>query len=128
MSLLAIALVTSLAAQPAEAAKPAPMTVRVEMSDASRKDVADWQKALSAALEARKDEFRMAKPAEKADLVVRLDSVGRATDGTPSLNGALVRGDVTRPFNYGFTDVTLEADKLARNLRKLADQLKPAAK
>ena len=53
---------------------------------------------------------------------------GYGADGTPSLKGALVRGEERRPFNYGFTNVRTEAEKLARNLRKLADQMKPATK
>ena len=85
-----------------------------------------WAKELRAALEARKDEFRLARPGEKPEFVVRVDSVGKAQDGTPVMNGAFVLGKTTRPFTYGFTDVRVEAEKLARNLRKFADQMKTA--
>jgi hypothetical protein len=37
-----------------------------------------------------------------------------------------VLGKTTRPFNYSFKDVRAEAEKLARNLRRLADQMKAA--
>ena len=59
---------------------------------------------------------------------MRVDSVGKAQDGTPVLIGALLLGTTTRSFTYGFTDVRVEAEKLARNLRKLADQMKTASR
>jgi hypothetical protein len=39
-----------------------------------------------------------------------------------------VLGKATRPFTYSFTDVKVEADKLARNLRPVADQMKATGK
>ena len=112
----------------APAAEAAPMTVRVEAADRGGPAVAEWASELGAALAARRDEFRLVKPGEKAELVVKLESVGQAADGTPSLQGALVIGETTRPFTYGFNDVQVEAEKLARNLRKLADQMKAAGR
>lgn len=127
MSVALLALATLVAAQAPGPAKPVPMTVRVEAAPTAQ-GVAEWTSELSAALEAREDEFRLAKPGEKAELVVWLDSVGRAEDGTPSLKGALVLGELKRSFSYGFTSVRAEALKLARNLRRLADQMKTAGK
>jgi hypothetical protein len=124
LALLVLALAV---VQPPGAAKAAPMTVQVETSAKDAPGVAEWARELRTALEARKDEFRLAKPGEKAELVVRLDSVGGDPSGASVLNGALVLGEVKRPFRYGFTNVRAEAEKLARNLRKLADQMKAGA-
>ena len=69
----------------------------------------------------------MAKPGEKPEFVVLLDSIGKRTDGTPVLSGYFTLGNgKPRPFNYGFTDVKAEAAKLARNLRGYAEQMKAA--
>jgi hypothetical protein len=60
---------------------------------------------------------------------VRLDAVGGGASGAPQvLTGALVLGKANRPFNYSFTDVRVEAEKLARNLRPVADQMKSTGK
>jgi len=128
-----LALASLFAAQAAAAqspaaapAKAAPMTVQVEAAAGGDAGVQAWVKELRAALEARKDEFRLAKKGETAEFVVRIDSLGKAQDGTPVLNAALVLGKTTRPFAYGFTDVKVQAEALARNLRKYADQMKAA--
>jgi len=128
MSLAILALATLVVAQAPGAAKAAPMTVQVEASAKAAPGVAEWTSELRTALEARKDEFRLAKPGESAEFVVRIDSVGSDQDGTSILNGALVLGEVKRTFRYGFTNVRAEAEKLARNLRKLADQMKAGGK
>jgi hypothetical protein len=127
MSLALLALTLAVAQAPG-AAKAAPMTVQVEASAKRAPGVAEWARELRGALDARKDEFRLAKPGEKAELVVRLDSVSSESSGASSLNGALVLGEMKRPFSYGFSNVHAEAAKLARNLRKLADQMKAAAR
>jgi hypothetical protein len=103
------------------------MTVEVRTAPKAGADVESWAKELRAALGARKEEFRLSKAGEKAEFVVLLDSVAKRPDGTPVLNGsfALGKGE-PRPFNYGFTDVRTEAEKLARNLRAYADQMKAA--
>jgi len=126
----AFAAQATLAQAPAAApAKIAPMSVQVEAAaKAADAGVQAWVKELRAALEARKDEFRLVKPGEKPELVVRVDSVGKGQDGAPIMNGAFVLGTTTRSFTYGFTDVRVEAEKLARNLRKLADQMKTASR
>ena len=128
-----LALASLFAAQAAAAqspaaapAKVAPMTVQVEAAAGGDAGVQAWVKELRAALESRKDEFRLAKKGETAEFVVRIDSLGKAQDGTPVLNAALVLGKTTRPFAYGFTDVKVQAQALARNLRKYADQMKAA--
>jgi len=128
-----LALASLFAAQAAAAqspaaapAKVAPMTVQVEAAAGGDAGVQAWAKELRAALETRKDEFRLAKKGETAEFVVRIDSLGKAQDGTPVLNAALVLGKTTRPFAYGFTDVKVQAQALARNLRKYADQMKAA--
>ncbi len=111
-------------AAPAPSTKVVPMTVEVRTAAKADAGVQAWAKELRAALEARKDEFRIAKPGEKPEFVVQLDSIGKRQDGTPVLNGSFVLGKDTRSFNYGFNDVRTEAEKLARNLRKYAEQMK----
>jgi hypothetical protein len=128
MSVALFALATLVAAQAPGAAKAVPLTVRVEASAKEAPGVAEWTSELRTALAARGHEFRLAKPGEGAELVVRIDSVGRGQDGASSLNGALILGQVKRSFTYSFTSVRAEAEKLARNLRKLADQMKAAGK
>lgn len=124
-----LAIVAVLASQPQAAAKPAPMTVQVEASPKGGAAVEDWAKELRAALAARKDEFRVATGKEKAEFLVRLDAVVAGAAGAPNkLAGALVLGKATRPFAYSFTDVKAEAEKLARNLRQVADQMKATGK
>jgi hypothetical protein len=104
--------------------KAVPMSAEVRVAKDADPATRAWAEELRAALEARKDEFRLVKPDEKAEFVVRIDSLGQAPDGTQVMTGALVMGPSTRAFAYGYTDVRAEAAKLARNLRKLADQMK----
>jgi hypothetical protein len=111
---------------PAAPAKLVPMTVDVRTEAKADAAVQAWAKELRAALGARKDEFRLSGPGETPEFVVRIDSIGRREDGTPVLNGSFVLGKAQRSFNYGFTDVRAEAEKLARYLRKYADQMKAA--
>lgn len=125
MSTALVVLAILLGPQAAEAVKPAPLTVQVETPAKAGQDLTEWAGELRRALETRKDEFRLAKPGAKAELVVRLDAVGPGADGTPTLKGTLVRGEVERPFTYTFASVRADAQKLARNLRKLADQTAP---
>jgi hypothetical protein len=111
---------------PAGPAKVVPMTVAVQAAEKADAGVRDWATELRSALEARKDEFRLAKPGEAPELVVRIESVGKGQGDVQVMNAALVLGKTTRKFNYTFTDVRVEAGKLARNLRKFADQMKAA--
>jgi len=125
MTLATLALAALLPAQaPAAPAKVVPMTVEVRTAAKADAAVQTWAKELRAALGTHKDEFRLAGPRETPELVVRIDSVGRGQGSVEVMNGALVLGKTTRPFNYSFVNVRAEAEKLARNLRKYADQMK----
>jgi hypothetical protein len=128
MTLATLALAVLLPGQaPAAPAKVVPMSVEVRTPPKASPELESWARELRAALEARKQEFRLVKPGQKADFVVQLDSIGKRQDGTPVLNGSfVVAGGTPRPFNYGFTDVKVEAEKLARNLRGYAEQMKAA--
>jgi hypothetical protein len=128
MTLATLALAALLPGQTAAAPpKVVPMTVEVRTAPKASPEVESWAKELRAALEARKQEFRLVAPGQKADFVVRLDSVAKRADGTPVLSGSFALGSgKPRPFNYGFTDVKTEAEKLARNLRSYAEQMKAA--
>lgn len=128
MTLATLALAALFPAQ-AAAAPPevVPMTVEVRAAPKAGAEVEAWAKELRAALAERKQEFRLVKAGEKAEFVLQLDSIGKRTDGTPVLNGSFaLGGGKPRSFNYGFTDVKAEAEKLARNLRGYAGQLKAA--
>ena len=129
MTLVTLALAALLPAQAATAPpKAAPLSVEVRTAPKAGADVLNWAKELRAALAARSEEFRLAKPGEKAEFVVQLDSIGKRSDGTPVLNGSFAMANgKPRPFNYGFTDVRAEAGKLARNIRGYAAQMKAAA-
>lgn len=121
MSPMLAALVALLLLQPAE--NPGPVTVRVEAAAKGGAAVEAWAKELRAALAARKDEFRVVKPDEKAQLTVKLDSVEPGQGGPSKISGRIAVGETQRPFTYTFTDVAADAAKLARNLRPLADKL-----
>lgn len=125
---LATALAQSPAAPvPAATAKVVPMTVQVQTAAKADAGAQAWAKELRAALEARRDEFRLAKPGETPELVVRIDSVVEAQGDAQVMNGAIVLGKTSHPFNLSYKgDVAEQAEKLARNLRKVADQKKAA--
>jgi hypothetical protein len=124
--LATLALVALTVAQaPAEVPKAAPMAVAVETPGKPGAAEQAWASALRSSLAARKDEFRLVKPGEKAELVVRVEAIGKAADGAPAMSGALVMGATTKPFAYTFPgDTKAQTDALARNLRKYADQMK----
>jgi hypothetical protein len=127
MTLVPLALAALLPAQTAPA-KAAPMSAEVRTAPKAGADVENWARELRAALATRTQEFRLARTGEKAEFVVQLDSIGKRPDGTPVLNGSFTLGrGKPRPFNYGFTDMKTEAEKLARNLRGYAEQMKAAA-
>ena len=115
-------------AKPATTAKVAPIAVRVDASAKGGPAVEEWAKELRTALEARKQEFHLATAKEKPDFVVRLDSVAPGSVGNQVLAGAFALGEVNRPFTYTFTNVRSEAEKLARNLRLVADQMKASGR
>jgi hypothetical protein len=116
------------AAKPASTAKSAPMLVRVDAAPAGGSAVGDWAKQLSAALGARKDEFKLAAGKESPEFVVRLDSIAAGASGNQVVKGELAFGQSKRPFTYSFTDVHADSEKLARNLRQVADQMKATGK
>jgi hypothetical protein len=101
------------------------MTVEVRAAPKADAEVQTWAKELRTALEARKEEFRLAKPGQKAELTVRIDSVGAGQNAARVMNGALEMGKTIRPFNLSYTGASRpQAEALARNLRKYADQMK----
>jgi hypothetical protein len=125
MALTAVlAMQAPVATQPAPASKPTPISVRVEAAPKGGPAVEEWAKELRTALGARKDEFHLAPAKDKAEFVVRLDSVAPGTAGNQVVSGALALGEVNRPFTYTFSNVRSDAEKLARNLRSVADQMK----
>ena len=108
-------------------AKTAPMSVQVEAAAKADAGVQAWVKELRAALEARKDEFRLAKKGETTELVVRIDSVGKGQNDLQVMAGTLLVGKSSHPFNLSYPgEVAPQAETLARNLRKYADQMKAA--
>jgi len=126
--MLGILLAALLAAPAPAPAKAAPMAVQVETAARADAGAQAWAKELRAALEARKDEFRAAKPGEATELVVRIDSVTKGAPEASVMNGALVMGKATKPFSLSYAGPSAaQAEKLARNLRRLADQMKAAA-
>jgi hypothetical protein len=130
MTMLATLVLSSafLAQAPATApAKAVPMTVQVQAATAADALAQSWASELRTALEARKDEFRIAKKGQTPELVVRIDSVGKGQNDNKVMNGSLLMGTVSHPFNLTYPgEVAPQAEKLARNLRKYADQLKAA--
>ena len=122
------ALVVALLAAPATAPLK-PMAVQVETAAKADAGTQAWAKELRTALEARKDEFRVVKPGETAELVVRIDSVAKTATDASVMNGALAVGKTAKPFSLSYAGPSaVQAEKLARNLRRLADQMKSAAK
>ena len=124
----AFAVQATAAQTPAAApAKIAPMSVQVEAAAKADAGVQAWVKELRAVLEARKDEFRPAKKGETAELVVRIDSVGKGQNDLQVMAGTLLMGKRSHPFNLSYPGETApQAEALARNLRKYADQMKAA--
>jgi hypothetical protein len=106
-------------------AKPAPISVQVQAAPGGDAGVKTWVKELRAALEARKDEFRLVKSGETAEFVVRIDSLAKGQNDLNVVNGAFLIGKGSHAFNLSYPgEVAAQAEKLARNLRKTADQLK----
>jgi hypothetical protein len=114
------------AAAPAEAAKKlAPISFQVQADAKGGAAAKAWADELRKAVEARKDEFRAAKPGEKPEMVVRVDSVAPTANGGHVMNGALVVGGSPHAFNLSYVgDSAPQTERLARNLRKYAEQLK----
>ncbi len=107
------------------------MTVQVEVAPGTAAGAQAWGKELRTALEARTDEFRLAK--HGGDRVAgRSHRLGRARPGRLERDErhAGPRGK-SRPFSLNYPgEIRPQAERLARNLRKLAEQGKagpPAA-
>ena len=130
MILATLALVLTGAGAPqaqAPAAKGAPMSVDVQVAAKSGAGAHAWERELRTALEAHGDEFRLVKPGESAEAVVRVDTLAKGAGETSILNGALALGAREKAFNLTYSgDVRPQAEKLARNLRGLLEQLKTA--
>jgi hypothetical protein len=111
----------------APAAKAAPMSVAVDVAATSGAGAHAWEKELRTALEARKDEFRLVKPGDKAELVVRVVALTKGQGESSVMKGVLVLGSQEKAFNLTYGgEIHVQAEKLARNLHNLAEQLKPA--
>ena len=127
VAMLALAVVGAPPGQAAAPAKPVVVSVRVEAAAFAPASVRPAVDELRVAIEARKEEFRAPKPGEKPNLVVRVDAVRPTADGKTGLAGALVKGDAVRPFDMAYPgDLKALAAALARNLRDLANEIKPA--
>lgn len=135
--LLALALATAATAVPPAPPQPAParapVSVRVDVSPkVSKTDalVASWAGELRTALAERKSEFRPPRPAEKPELLVRIDGVSPAPGGGERhvMNFVCERSGQTKPFNITYGgDVRAYAEKLARNLLGLTDSMRTQA-
>jgi len=115
------------AVAPAGPAKVVPMDVQVQAPANADAGAKAWVRELRAALGTRKDEFRLVKPGETGELLVRIDSVTRGQGDRRVLNAELVRGKMKRPFNLTYPgEIAPQAEKLAGKLRSFADQMKAA--
>ena len=124
--MLSTLLLVSIAAAPAPA-KPAVMVARVEAASPSTPEITEWVKELRAALEARKDEFRMAKKVEEPELVVRVEAVSRTKEGKHALRLGLFRAKRMHEFSYFYEGkVAAHAAILARNLQGIVNQMEAA--
>lgn len=127
MLLAALALVLAADTAPAPAAKTTPLIVEVLAAPSSGAGAHAWEKELRAALALRKEEFRLAKPGEKAELSLLVDSLAKGQGDTSVLTGVLTSGKARRPFNLTYTgEIFPQAEKLARGLRKIAEQMRTA--
>jgi hypothetical protein len=129
---LALVLAVQAAATGAPAAgaqKATPMTVQVQANAKGGETAKAWAAELRKLVEARKDEFRAPKPGEPPELVVRVDSVGPMAGGLTLMKGALVVRGATHPFDLRYQGPSApQTEKLARNLRALAAQVKSNSK
>ena len=65
---------------------------------------------------------------EHAELVVRVEGVDTLADGTHVLRGTFFLDKKTQGFTLGYPgQIPSQAERLARNLRKFADQMKAGA-
>jgi hypothetical protein len=134
MLLNTLALLAAFAAAPQSTAAPAApraagavMSVAVEVAAAAGAAGQQWGLELRTALEPRRDEFRPARKGEKPELVVKVESVARAPKGGDVMSGALVVGTRVNPFSLTYSgEIRPQAEKLAGNLRRFAEQTRTA--
>lgn len=129
LALVLVAQAATAGPAPAAAAKKrVPLTFQVQADAKGGAAAKTWADELRTAVEARKDEFRPPKAGEKPDVVVRVDSVAPAANGASVMNGALLVGGAPHPFNLSYKGPSgPQTDRLARNLRSLAEQMKASA-
>jgi hypothetical protein len=121
-------------ATPGASAVPvAPLAVHVALPQGASPKATEWAKALEAAVAARPGDLKLVAEAGAAEVVVRVVSVEAAPEGAVGsgegervvMRGALVVGDATREFNLAYRGAAqTQADVLARNLRRLAQETK----
>jgi hypothetical protein len=105
----------------------APLAVFVQAPTPASPEGEAWARELRTALEARKDEFRLARR-EQARLVVRIEGVDAVPDGTHILRGTFFLDKKNQGFTLGYPgEIRSQAERLARNLRRFADQMKAGA-
>jgi hypothetical protein len=129
---MSLALALVLAAQAASAApapaakKLPPVSFEVKADAKGGAAAKTWADELRTAMAARKDDFRAPKAGEKPEVVVQVDSVGPVPNGS-MMKGSLVVGGTPHPFNLSYAGPSApQTEKLARNLRQYAEQMKTA--
>lgn len=105
-----------------------PILVHVVAEKAGDSAAREWVKELRAAIEGRKDELRLTDTKDKAELVVRVDDVQEGEGERHVMRGVLLRGERTQPFSLIYPGSPRpQAEALARNLRRYAEQLRTGA-
>lgn len=129
MTLTALLLAVAPAAAQATTAAPAPaMSVSVETAADATADVRRWAQELRQAVAERPQEFRAPRKGEKPELVVRIDSLARASNGENVLSAVLLAGKQSKPFTLRYGgDSRPMARKLAGHLRAYAKQAQAGA-
>ncbi|MFN8092605.1 MAG: hypothetical protein U0599_10375 [Vicinamibacteria bacterium] len=126
LALVLVAQTSAAAPAPAPAKQLPPASFEVRADAKGGAAAKAWADELRGFMAARKDEFRAPRPGEKADVVVQVDSVAPAPNGS-LMKGALLVGGAPHPFTLSYAGPSApQTEKLARNLRQYAEQLKSA--